>query len=42
MHSPLRPLAGHPLRGVGTAMLWGLVEIVALARSRWATRRRHS
>ena len=41
MNSLLRPLAGHPLRGVGSAVLWGVVELVALARSRWTTRRRH-
>ncbi|MDM0109016.1 hypothetical protein QTH97_29015 [Variovorax sp. J22R24] len=28
----------HPLRGVGSALLWGAIELVALARSRWASR----
>ncbi|MDM0078274.1 hypothetical protein QTH90_27980 [Variovorax sp. J2P1-59] len=28
----------HPFRGVGSALLWGAIELVALARSRWASR----
>jgi hypothetical protein len=35
----LRPFLRFPLRGVGVALLWGLVELIALARSRWVQRR---
>ncbi|WP_345539158.1 hypothetical protein [Variovorax defluvii] len=35
MNSPLlRPLNPHGLRALGGALVWGLIEIVALARSR--------
>jgi hypothetical protein len=35
------PSTRHPFRGIGSALLWGVVEFVALARSRMATRLRH-
>jgi hypothetical protein len=30
--------AGRLLRGIGSAALWGAIEFVALARSRWMAR----
>jgi len=38
MSHPAQILTIHALRGLGTAMLWGLVEFLALARWRWAAR----
>jgi hypothetical protein len=37
----LLPSTRHPFRGIGAALLWGVVELVALARSRRAVRLRH-
>jgi hypothetical protein len=31
----------HPALAIGSTVLWGLLELVALTRSRWATRLRH-
>ena len=40
MFPALRPfMANYPLRGVGSAVRWGVIEFIALARSRWTTRR---
>jgi len=40
MHpSPLWPLNPHTFRALGGALVWGLIEIVALARSRRSARR---
>ncbi|HET7835263.1 MULTISPECIES: hypothetical protein [unclassified Variovorax] len=30
--------ASRLLRGIGSALLWGAIEFVALARSRWMAR----
>ena len=37
--SPFRISSGHLLRGIGFALLWGAIELVAMARSRWTARR---
>jgi len=37
----LLPSPRQRFRGIGVALLWGVVEIVALARSRRAVRLRH-
>lgn len=39
MHDIDRPLATHPHLALVAAFLWGLLETVALARSRWRMRR---
>jgi hypothetical protein len=39
-----QPRPRHTVRNLAalaSALLWGLVEVVALARSRWALRLRH-
>jgi len=41
MSSRLRDLFKHPALAIGSTVLWGLLELVALTRSRWATRLRH-
>ena len=41
MSSKLRDLFRHPTLAIGSTLLWGLLELVALTRSRWATRLRH-
>jgi hypothetical protein len=41
MSSKLRDLFKHPALAIGSTVLWGLLELVALTRSRWATRLRH-
>ncbi|WP_269475592.1 MULTISPECIES: hypothetical protein [unclassified Variovorax] len=38
MPSTFLPPTRHLLRGLGSALLWGAVEFVALTRSRWAAR----
>ena len=40
MNHPLRRGTVRDLAAVASALLWGAVEFVALARSRWATRLR--
>ena len=40
MHQPRRPKTARSLAALASALLWGVVEVVALARSRWATRLR--
>jgi len=41
MKPPRRRNTGRQLAAVASALLWGLVELVALARSRWSLRLRH-
>jgi hypothetical protein len=38
MTFPFRAPSGHLFRGIGFALLWGAIEFVALARSRWTAR----
>lgn len=38
MHESSRPIAAHQFFALGGALLWGLVETIALARSRWRSR----
>jgi hypothetical protein len=38
----LWPTTSHSLRALGGALVWGVVEVVALARSRWSARRHTS
>lgn len=38
MHRFHASSASQVLRGIGLAVLWGAIEFVALARSRWITR----
>lgn len=40
MQSLLRKSITHPALALGSTLLWGLVEFVALCRSRWAGRMR--
>jgi hypothetical protein len=37
-----RKLIAPSALAIGSAVLWGLVEFMALCRSRWAARRQHS
>lgn len=39
MHETDRPTAVYQFFALGGALLWGLVETIALARSRWISRR---
>lgn len=39
-HIFVRRRTWHTVTGLAAALLWGLVEIVALARSRWSPRQR--
>lgn len=36
----LRKTISHPALALGSTLLWGLVELLALARSRYASRAR--
>jgi hypothetical protein len=39
MHrSPLRRWITHPALALGGTLAWGLVEMLALARSRWSAK----
>lgn len=38
MNGRTRQPFGLPARAIGSALLWGAVEFVALCRSRWAAR----
>jgi hypothetical protein len=40
MNLPRRHHTVGTLRALASHLLWGLIEIVALARSRWLTRER--
>jgi hypothetical protein len=35
----LWPTNSHSVRALGGALVWGVVEVLALARSRWSARR---
>jgi hypothetical protein len=37
-HSPFRRWVTHPAMAFASTLLWGAVEFIALARSRWAMR----
>lgn len=37
----IRRWIGHPSVAFGSTLLWGMVEFLALARSRWSMRLRH-
>ena len=39
MNQPTPLRFAQSMSGVASAMLWGLFEVIALARSRWAMRR---
>jgi hypothetical protein len=41
MSHPRRHKTVHSLAALAGALLWGVVELVALARSRWSVRLRH-
>lgn len=38
MHPPRRPSLTLPALAIGSSLLWGAIEFVALCRSRWAGR----
>ena len=40
MRQPRQHPTAHSLAALAGAVLWGLVELVALARSRWSLRQR--
>jgi hypothetical protein len=40
MNQPSRRPTARSFAAMASAILWGLVEVVALARSRWSIRRR--
>jgi hypothetical protein len=42
MHKLTRRVFAHPVLALGSTVLWGIVEFVALCRSRWQHRRAHS
>ena len=41
MNQPLRRSTVRSLAALASALLWGVIEVVALARSRWSIRPRH-
>jgi hypothetical protein len=41
MNQPRRRSTVRSLAALASVLLWGVVEVVALARSRWAMRLRH-
>jgi hypothetical protein len=41
MNQPRRHTALPSLATLASVLLWGAIEVVALARSRWSTRPRH-
>jgi hypothetical protein len=41
MNHPRRHSTGRNLAALVSVLLWGVVEVVALARSRWSMRLRH-
>lgn len=40
MSRPLRHALSHPALALGSTVLWGAIEFVALCRSRWSARAR--
>jgi hypothetical protein len=41
MNQPRRRSTVRSLAAVASALLWGVIEVVALARSRWSMRLHH-
>jgi hypothetical protein len=42
MSTLLRKTITHPALAIGGALLWGIVELIALQRARWETSRPRS
>ena len=41
MRDTVRNFISHPALALGSTLLWGMIELVALCRSRWVARMNH-